>query len=75
MYTANSTSLWLHASAHSLAGAMTNGNSTSATRRQLSFSIASTSTAAPPRSNLGMMVSSIRSSLNAVLSQRAVLEA
>ncbi|KAG2431409.1 hypothetical protein HXX76_009424 [Chlamydomonas incerta] len=56
-------------------GAMTNGNSTSAMRRQLSFSITTTSAAAAPRSNLGMMVSSIRSSLNAVLSQRAVLEA
>ncbi|GIL89396.1 hypothetical protein Vretimale_18715 [Volvox reticuliferus] len=43
-------------------------------RRNLSFGI-TTSSAAAPRSNLGMMVSSIRSSLNQVLSQRAALEA
>ncbi|GLC37086.1 hypothetical protein PLESTB_001393200 [Pleodorina starrii] len=52
----------------------TAGISGTATRRNLSFGI-TTSSAAAPRSNLGMMVSSIRSSLNQVLSQRAALEA
>ncbi|GIL51841.1 hypothetical protein Vafri_7765 [Volvox africanus] len=50
------------------------GTSGTAARRNLSFGI-TTSSAAAPRSNLGMMVSSIRSSLNQVLSQRAALEA
>ncbi|GLI69692.1 hypothetical protein VaNZ11_014381 [Volvox africanus] len=50
------------------------GTSGTAARRILSFGI-TTSSAAAPRSNLGMMVSSIRSSLNQVLSQRAALEA